>query len=430
MPIATAGIIIVCFAFILSGSFIILTRRRNHLKKNADDPQPPENSTGSTTNQLLEISKRELELVFDAIPEQICIIDKNYSILRANKSFSRFTMRPVKEIPGHTCYSMQCNRSSPCSECPAEITFRQGAPVIRKLVTRANSDMIRYYEISTFPVSDDKGEIIHVIVFSEDITEEKQMIEQLIRSEKLASIGNMTAGVAHEMNNPLSGISGNATNLLKMPQKYGLNEKGISRITTILNSAAHATAIMNDLLHLSNRPEQTSILVNINALIAKTANAVYITGSQEIERSYNFNDKLPPVQCDPSKIQQVIVHILTNAILAILEKKDTIQENAPYKGKIALSTQQKNNQVLITIADNGIGIDEEDRSKIFDPFFSTRPTGQGTGLGLSVSTKIIEQHQGKIFFETINSLTQFSILLPFRQTKPEVTDYEKKVSLP
>ncbi|MBN1758678.1 MAG: PAS domain-containing protein [Chitinispirillaceae bacterium] len=354
------------------------------------------------------------------------IIDRDFIILRANKSFSQFVIQPVREVPGNKCYALQWNRKSLCHECPVKITFEQGIPIIKKLISRSENETVKYYEMSTFPVKDDSGQTIHVIIFTKDITEEKQMIEQIIRSEKLASIGNMTAGIAHEMNNPLSGISGNATNLLKMPQKYGLNEKGISRITTILNSAAHATAIMNDLLHLSNRPEQTNILVNINALLAKTANAVHINGSQDIERSFNFDEHLPPVKCDPSKIQQVIVHIITNAIMAILDKKNTIQNDSPFKGQIVLSTQQKNSQVLITIADNGIGISEEHRSKIFDPFFSTRPTGQGTGLGLSVSTKIIEQHSGQIFYETINSMTQFSILLPLEKCEPEFADYLKK----
>jgi two-component system NtrC family sensor kinase len=374
----------------------------------------------------IEISKKELELVFDAIPEQVYIIDRNFKIIRANKSISVFRTLPIKELLGKRCYSLQWENDKFCNECPARITFDQGKPVYKKLITRINSESIHYFEISTFPVFNDSGKTVHVIVFTKDITDEKQMIEQVIRSEKLASIGNMTAGVAHEMNNPLSGISGNAANLLRMPQKYGLNEKGISRVTTILNCAAHATAIMNDLLQLSHRPDQTSILLNINALLAQTANAVHINGSQDIDRSFNLDETLPPIKCDPSKIQQVIVHVMTNAIQAVLDKRKSLQNDTPFKGQIVLSTLHKNNQVIITIADNGIGISEEHRSRIFDPFFSTRPTGKGTGLGLSVSTKIIEQHSGKIFFETINDMTQFSILLPFQQNEREYTDYLKK----
>jgi signal transduction histidine kinase len=172
---------------------------------------------------------------------------------------------------------------------------------------------------------------------------------------------------------------------------------------------------MTDLLHLSHRPEQTSILININALLIKTANAVHISGSQEIERKFNIDEKLPPINCDPSKIQQVILHIVTNAIQAIIDKKRTLQDDSSYKGLLILTSQKKGDNVHITVSDNGIGISDEDRMKIFDPFFSTRPTGQGTGLGLSVSNKIIEEHGGKLFFECVNNMTLFTIVIPFNK---------------
>ncbi|MBN1578492.1 MAG: PAS domain-containing protein [Chitinispirillaceae bacterium] len=399
-----------------SGVTFLITRyfyrhRVIPLSKNHFSPA----DAASVSTLQLQISKKELELVFDTIQEQICTLDRNYTIIRANKSYAECVGQAITKVPGKKCYHLYWKREGQCDDCPVERTFEKGIAVIRQKVSRTIGDAVRNFEISSFPVVDEKGRVIHVIEFTKDITDEKRMVEQLIRSEKLASIGNMTAGIAHEMNNPLSGISGNAANLLKMPQKYGLNEKGISRVTTILNSAAHATAIMGDLLHLSHRPEQTSVLVNINALIVKTANALHINGSQEIERRFNIDEKMPPVNCDPSKIQQVIVHIVTNAMQSILDKKKSLPDDASYKGLLVVSTQQKDGHVLITVADNGIGIADEHRSKIFDPFFSTRPTGQGTGLGLSVSNKIVEEHGGKIFFECTDSTTLFSILLPFQR---------------
>ncbi|MBN1306891.1 MAG: PAS domain-containing protein [Chitinispirillaceae bacterium] len=392
---------------------------RRKLNRLSEDLLSPADAAVVSSLQL-QISKKELELVFDAIPEQICILDRKYTIIRANKSYADCVGAPVKHLPGKKCYHLYWKRKGRCDDCPVETTFEEGIAVIKRKVTRTFGDTVRHFEISSFPVVDERGRVIHAIEFTKDITNEKRMVEQLIRSEKLASIGNMTAGIAHEINNPLSGISGNAANLLKMPQKYGLNEKGISRVTTILHSAAHATAIMDDLLHLSHRPEQTGILVNINALIVKTANAVHINGSQEIERRFAIDEKMPPVNCDPSKIQQVIVHIVTNAMQAILDKKKSLPDDASYKGLMSISTQKKEDHALIIVADNGIGVDSEHRSKIFDPFFSTRPTGQGTGLGLSVSNKIVEEHGGKIFFESTDSMTQFSILLPF-QREQEIT---------
>ena len=396
-------------------TFFITRLHYRHILLAAEDPASPQEDPDVISPQQIQVSKKELELVFDAIPEQICILDQQYTVIRANKSYAEFVGLSIKKVPGRRCYHLYWNRECTCEDCPVRTTFQKGIAVIKRKFSRMMGETVRHFEISSFPVVDQHGKVVRAIEFTKDITEEKQMVEQLIRSEKLASIGNMTAGIAHEMNNPLSGISGNAANLLKMPQKYGLNEKGISRVTTILNSAAHATAIMDDLLHLSHRPEQTSIIVNINALIVKTANAVHIEGSQEIERQFKIDGKLPPLNCDPSKIQQVIIHIVTNAIQAILEKKRSLPDGSSYKGLLLISTQKAEDQALITVADNGIGISDQHRSKIFDPFFSTRPTGQGTGLGLSVSNKIVEEHGGKIYFDSINSMTRFSILLPFQK---------------
>jgi two-component system, NtrC family, sensor kinase len=370
-------------------------------------------STSKTDSEKVEISKRELETVFDAIHEMICIIDSDFKILRVNKGYADFLGKKIKDLLGRNCYETFRNCNEKCADCPSVLTFRTGESVMRKHVIRKSSDDLRYFEIKTFPVLGDNNKTIHVIEFIKDVTEEKRMIEQLIRSEKLASVGIMTAGIAHEMNNPLSGISGNAVNLLEMPEKYGLNDRGISRISAILESAARATLIMKDLLHLSKKNNSTSVLVDINKLIIKTSNAVHLEGVGEIQKQFKLDESLPLVMCDPSKIDQVILNVVTNAIQSLIEKKQkSFIEKTKYSGRLTIATQKQGHSIIITITDNGMGIPQEIRSKIFDPFFSTKPTGQGTGLGLSICHRIVEEHRGKIFFETIDELTVFSVELP------------------
>jgi len=296
------------------------------------------------------------------------------------------------------------------------MTFATGEVILKKRYTKKMTDEVKQYDVSTYPVKGQDESVIHVIEFIRDMTDEKRMVEQLIRSEKLASIGVMTAGIAHEMNNPLSGISGTAVNLLQMPEKYGLNEKGVSRITTILESAARATAIMRDLLHLSRKQDNTRLMIDLNSTIVKTVNAIHLRGASEIQRRYSLDDSLPPITCDPSKIEQVILTVVTNAIQSVLEKQAKCNaEGRAFNGLLLISTQRQGDNVLITVTDNGMGIPEKIRSKIFDPFFSTRPPGQGTGLGLSISHRIVEEHGGRLFFECIDDLTVFSILLPIER---------------
>ncbi len=386
------------------------TNRRYELFDNDLNVEVPRKVT---LDEQIRISKKELETVFDAITEAICIIDRKFTLIRVNKSYAALVGQPIKKLLGKRCYQTLWKRDSVCSDCPASGTFLSGE-VVCKGIRVKDHDENKFFEIKTYPVSDKVGKVVHVIEFTREITDEKRISDQLIRSEKLASIGIMTAGIAHEMNNPLSGISGMAVNLLEMPQKYGLNERGIERVRAILDSSARATSIMRDLLYLSRKADSTSVLISINTLITKAVEVIHYPGMNEIDQRFNLDKSLPLIHCDPAKIEQVIINVISNAVQSILEKKQLcLQTNTSFSGLLLISTQLQDDQhVLITISDNGIGIPEEIRSRIFDPFFSTRPPGQGTGLGLSISHKIIEEHGGRIFFDCVDDVTIFSIVLP------------------
>lgn len=368
-------------------------------------------------DEQIRISKQELETVFDAITEAICIIDKNYKIIRVNKSYASLVKQPIKKLLGKNCYEAFWGKGGICSDCPAVKTFLTGETISRKGIQIKESDENKFFEMKTYPVPDKENNIVHVIEFTREVTEEKRITDQLIRSEKLASIGIMTAGIAHEMNNPLSGISGMAVNLLDMPDKYGLNEKGIERVQAILESAARATSIMRDLLHLSRKGDNTSVLIDINSLILKAVQIIHFPGINEIHQRFNFEKTLPLIHCDPAKIEQAIINLVSNAVQSILEKKKKLlQTGQDYSGLLLISTQLQDDQnILVTISDNGTGIPDVNQSRIFDPFFSTRPAGQGTGLGLSISHKIVEEHGGRIFFDCIDEVTVFSIVLPIER---------------
>jgi signal transduction histidine kinase len=406
-------IVIICCVAILLG--IVIYQR---YKKASDDELQEDDPTSlNTLEEQLIISKRELETVFDAITDLILIIDKNYRIVRVNQSCATFLKKPIRMLLGQLCYKELWGRNDVCDDCSSRRTFTTGATVSCRRIKKMSSEGIHYYEIQTYPVFDEKKKPIHVIEFVRDITNEKRMNDQLIRSEKLAGIGIMTSGIAHEINNPLSAISGTAVNLLEMPQKYGLNEKGLSRISTILELADRATAIMRDLLHLSRDHEKTSALVNVNRLVENTVKAIHLGGGVNIERHFSLDPNVLPINCDPSKIEQVVMNLTTNAIQSIHQKAVTCNaENREYSGLLYIKTQfRKGGGVAISITDNGVGIPDANRSRIFMPFFSTQPTGKGTGLGLSICHRIIEEHGGTIFFESENGRTMFVIELPFER---------------
>jgi len=361
----------------------------------------------------IKLSKQQLETTFDALTDYICAIDAQFFIVRANKSYAQFVKSTVRDVVGKRCYEAFWGRQAPCERCPAAKTFASGSSVTKQHLTMRTVDAVRHFEIDTYPVGVREGTPENVIEHICDITDERNIMEQLIRSEKLATIGTMTAGIAHEMINPLSGISGTVTNMLQQPQKYGLNEKGRQRLTTLMDAAARATMIMKDLLHLSRKEDATNILTDINSIVMKAVNAVQMKGFPPLEYKLMLDQQLTKVLCDPLKMEQVIINMVTNAVQSILEKKDALtMQGSPFSGLILISTQLLDDMVHIDIIDNGMGIADDIKVKIFDPFFTTRSPGEGTGLGLSLCQRIIEEHNGRIIVESGKGLTTFSILLP------------------
>jgi signal transduction histidine kinase len=371
----------------------------------------------------ITLSKNQLETAFDAITDFICALDENLTITRVNRSYSLFVQIPIPQLLGRHCWEVFWKRTSPCDHCPAAMTFANGKPVLKRTMKMPGKDRPLLFTVATYPVFDGPGagaeKPQNVIEHIRDSTEEKAILEQLIRSEKLASIGTMTAGIAHEMINPLSGISGTAANMLQMPDKYGLNEKGASRVTTILESSTRASAIVKDLLHLSRKEEGTSMLTDINSIVLKAVDSVQLKGFPLIDHTINTDGALGRVLCDPIKIEQVVINLLTNAVQSVLEKKALLsREGKQFSGLILLATLAEEDHARIDITDNGLGVPEEIRDKIFDPFFTTRPPGEGTGLGLSICQKIVDEHNGRIFFESSDTHTTFSVLLPLHIPEP------------
>jgi PAS domain S-box-containing protein len=409
--------IVIAISCIFPGAFVLVLVKYRALKKKKLEleqalREKAEKSDGFLADKI-KLSKQQLETSFDAITDFICAIDRDYRIVRVNKSYAQFVKLPIREILGKQCFEVFWKQSSPCKNCPAKRTFMQGTPEAKQRFTQREMYNVRYFDVGTYPVAGAGGATENVIEYIRDVTEEKNIMEQLIRSEKLATIGTMTAGIAHEMINPLSGIAGTVTNMLQLPEKYGLNPKGVQRVSTLKDAAARATMIMKDLLHLSRKEEGTAVLTEINTIVKKAVNAVQLKGLSSIEYKLLFEKTLPMVFCDPVKIEQVVINMTTNAVQSIVEKRErAMLEGREHNGMIIISTQRVDNMVHIDFIDNGMGIADDVKGKIFDPFFTTRPPGEGTGLGLSVCHRIVEEHNGSIVVESAGGLTTFSIILP------------------
>ncbi len=235
--------------------------------------------------------------------------------------------------------------------------------------------------------------------FNQMVRDLRNKEKQIIRSEKLATVGKLAAGVAHEINNPLGNISLYAQ-MLSQKIKDGEARK---KLKIIEEQATQAARIVKSLLEFSRQMEPKFRKVNLNEVVNKTLEILQPQISiNNIKVIKNLDSGLPEVKVDPVQIQQVLVNMIKNAIEAMSEG-----------GTLIIETRRRDGEIEIGIIDTGEGIPEENLSKIFDPFFSTKGVGKGTGLGLSVSYGIVERHGGRIEVESeVGVGSTFRIILP------------------
>jgi PAS domain S-box-containing protein len=272
-----------------------------------------------------------------------------------------------------------------------------------KLIHRDGS--LKIVSVLISPGLDSSGKLIRIDGVAIDITEKKLLEDQIIQSEKMAAIGVLAAGVAHEFNNLLCGIVGNLSLVQNIGNEDELVKKGLD---DAIKAADQATELVQSLLSYSGRrgnnvigeANLSNILKDIIRLISKELK------NKNIHLLTNYNDT-PPIYGAPNQLQQVFLNILINAVHAVAEN-----------GIISVSVWHDIQNAYVEISDNGVGISKDNIGRIFDPFYSTKGVwgpekAKGTGLGLSISNNIIENHGGKIHVRSIEGIgTEFTIILP------------------
>ena len=236
--------------------------------------------------------------------------------------------------------------------------------------------------------------------------EQLQTTQQLLlQSEKLAAVGQLISGIAHELNNPLTGVVGWTQYLLSQP----LNKDVAKHLGTINDQALRASKIVQNLLTFSRQHKPEQRMINLNEIIDSTlALRSYELRVNNIVVDRDYATDLPDVAVDPHQIQQVILNLVINAEQAMLSQRGS--------GTLSIGSRQQDANIVITVQDDGPGIPQDLLNKIFDPFFTTKPVGVGTGLGLSISFGIVQEHGGRIWAESApGSGAKFCIELPVSQ---------------
>src|SRR5713226_1319139 len=259
------------------------------------------------------------------------------------------------------------------------------------------------------PLSDEKGNIEGVVLSGRDVTDLKRLEEQLIQAEKLAAMGQMLAGVAHELNNPLTAILG-VTELLR--EREGADDSTKRQLELTYRQARRAARIVQNLLEFSRPASPHKKSLDVNSLVERTLQLhEHSLRRNNIEVEFRPEPGLPAVIGDANQLIQVFLNLVTNAEQAIREVRDS--------GRIQVRITSNANRVRVTVQDDGIGIRPEALPRIFDPFYTTKRPGGGTGLGLSICMSIIREHGGNIEAETLPAGgTAFTVSLPIAVAQP------------
>ena len=366
---------------------------------------------------------QEWKRTFDSMSEAIWILDKDFRVLRSNKTAEHIFNRPCAEMVGKYCWEIVHGTTQPIPECP----------IIRaKKSLHHESQELQIgescFEINVDPFLNKDGQLVGAVHVVRDITERKRAEEekeklraQLIQSQKIKTVGLLAGGIAHDFNNILAAIIGYAdllqTEMNKADPLY-------SHVEHILSSSERAATLVHSLLAFSRKQTLSVKQVKINDLVSGVSKLLVRLLGEDIilETVFTFSD--PRVMADAGQIDQILFNLATNA-------RDAMHEG----GHLTITTDitviddtyikehgygAAGYYALITVSDTGAGMDKATQGKIFEPFFTTKEVGKGTGLGLSTAYGIVKQHNGFInCYSEPGTGTTFKIYLPLMESDKE-----------
>ncbi len=343
------------------------------------------------SNRELVKKRREIQAVLDGITDLMLVLTEDLRIQQVNHVFTEWF--PGIDPIGRTCYQIFRGTNSSCEDCPARRALDLDQIVKDVCIYKVNNKF-RQFDIIASPLKTEPTGERNVLIFKRDVTLEKEYQAQFYQAEKMATVGALAAGVAHEINNPLAAISGFAEGLHRRIARIQgkvepeLVEDFTEYTETIIKECLRCRDIVQTLLTFS-RPVASSLCpVDMNKCVSDTLFLLKhrFKEQHDVTIKTNLQTQLPMIMGDESQLKQVIINLLTNALDAIGEGGDI---------RVTTCTGE-NNGVDLIVNDSGCGIPVELQGKLFEPFFTTKPVGKGIGVGLSTCYSIVKNHQGEI----------------------------------
>jgi two-component system NtrC family sensor kinase len=346
-----------------------------------------------------------LQALIDGIPHPIYTINDEWSLVAINKSKTDDLDATQDALVGQVCYRAFYDREQPCPHCLVAETLN-GEQAQNWTVRWIGADHLpREWEVDAYPIPGSQASSARVVVVWQDRTDERRLENSLMQAGKLAAIGQLAAGVAHEINNPLTVVNANAQMLKMVMQK---EDENFEPVDLIAQAGERATKVVRGLLDFARQEHSSFTPGSVNISIEAALDLVrYQLHSTGIEVKQKFDEELPLVVASWEHMKSVWLNLLLNARDALQEKvADRRIEIVTRVGEIA-------GQLQIVFHDNGKGMSPAETAHIFEPFYTTKEPGKGTGLGLATCHRIIEQHGGEINVVSVpNEGTTFIVHLP------------------
>jgi PAS domain S-box-containing protein len=352
----------------------------------------------------------EFNTLLNAMPDTLILLSRELKVMWANSAAALTLGKGSSELKGLHCFEMWYNRSEPCEDCFVLRSFRSGNSESSQRSTPSG----RLFDGRAFPLKDEDGAVNSVIIVLTDITEKAALQAEAMRAGHLASLGELAAGVAHEINNPINGII-NYAQILANKIPAGSKENEISH--RIIREGDRIAGIVRSLLSFARERKEERVPVAIRKILSDTTTLTETQIRKDgIDLLIDIPDGLPEIVANPQQIQQVFLNIISNARYALNQKYPGAHTDKKFviSGERVLTDDSL--YVRITFCDMGAGIAPDDIEKVMNPFYSTKPSGQGTGLGLSISHGIVRGHGGRLVLDSVEgAYTKVIIDLPAKE---------------
>lgn len=347
--------------------------------------------------ELLD-SRNSLQAIIDGILHPIYTINEQWQIVSLNDHKAAEAQGEANQIIGQSCYQAFFGRLEPCEHCQVAQTIQEGGPQNWSVQWMGDDRLPREWDVNTYPIPGQSIGSPSAVVVWQDRTEERRLERSLLQAGKLAAIGQLAAGVAHEINNPLTAINANAE-LMLMTQSPDTDD--FEAVDLILRAGQRAAHVVKGLLDFAREQQYTFIPLDLNKTVDQALDLVaYQMHTSHVAVQKELGSKLPAVMASSEHIKSVWINLMINA-------RDAMRDAAIDQPKLEITTRLapaaagSPSLVEVIIRDNGPGMLAAEAAHIFEPFYTTKDPGKGTGLGLATCHRIIQQHGG--FVEVITN---------------------------